>query len=171
MNVSNGGIFIRSRRLSNTLVLLGLVSSIFCYRAARDPQLVVNSRLSTNPLLKELVAANGCSLQVLLVRSCGVLSCGIALQIFHRSANALTSFRSESHWRCGVGCCRECSLADKLSQELKLFKIPNTPGADHQVQFQLQMFQDTEAPIKRLRYQRNHFPAGLERTQEPSPDR
>src|SRR5215203_6662919 len=76
----------------------------------------------------------------------------------------------ESHWCCCVGCCGECSLADKLSQELNLFKIPGTPDADHQVQFQLHMFQDAESALKRLRHQRNHFPTGLERTQEPSPD-
>jgi len=42
MNVSIGGIFIRSRRLSNTLLLLELVSSIFVVARWRDPQLVVD---------------------------------------------------------------------------------------------------------------------------------
>ncbi len=50
MNVSIGGIFIRSRRLSNTLVLLELVSSIFVVAHRREPQLVVDvmRRFSVN---------------------------------------------------------------------------------------------------------------------------
>jgi len=83
MNVSIGGIFIRSRRLSNTLVLLEFVSSILSSRAARDPRLFVDSPLSTNPLLKELVAETCCSLQDLLTRCCFVLSFRGALQILH----------------------------------------------------------------------------------------
>ncbi len=100
-----------------------------------------------------------------------VLSFWAALQIFEGFANSPASLRGERNRRCYVGCDGEFSLADKQSQKLDLFKIPSTPGADHQVQFQFQMFQDTESPIKRLRHQRNHLPAGLERTQKTSPDR
>ena len=67
MNVSIGGIFMRSRRLSNRLVLLELVSSIFCCRTLRrDPQLVVD-------VMRRLLAQKRSVKRASLIETCSVL--------------------------------------------------------------------------------------------------
>ena len=59
-------------------------------------------------------------------------------------------------------------LTKKLSHEGELVQVAGTPGANDEVQFELQPLANTKRTVHRFRHQGNHVPARFERSKQPS---